>query len=58
MPIVQWAVEEYLAPIIMTMGTREVDKRNALDRMRMELRRTYGEFAEIVLNFMLETYRP
>jgi hypothetical protein len=56
-PLYSGQVEEYLAPIILTMGTREVDKREALNRMRIELRRTYGELGDFVLRFMLRSWQ-
>jgi hypothetical protein len=48
-------VDEFMVPIVMRMG--KGDEPMVLDQMRRQLRARYGEFAEIVLLFMLRTYR-
>jgi hypothetical protein len=48
-------VDDFLIPIIMRMG--KGDEPIVLDRMRRQLRARYGEFAEIVLGFMVRNYR-
>jgi hypothetical protein len=42
-------------PIIMRMG--KGDEPMVLAQIRRQLRARYGEFAELVLGFMLRTYR-
>jgi hypothetical protein len=54
-PISSGEVDGFLIPIIMRMG--KGDEPVVLDQMRRQLRARYGEFAEIVLLFMLRSYR-
>jgi hypothetical protein len=54
-PISSGEVDGFLIPIIMRMGRG--DEPMVLDQMRRQLRAKYGEFAEIVLGFMLRNYR-
>jgi hypothetical protein len=54
-PISSGEVDGFLIPIIMRMG--KGDEPMVLDQMRRQLRARYGEFAELVLGFMLRTYR-
>jgi hypothetical protein len=49
-PLYSGQVEEFLTPIIMRMG--KGDEPSVLAQMRQHLRRTYGEHAETVLEFM------
>jgi hypothetical protein len=53
-PLYSGQVEEFLTPVLMRMG--KGDEATTLAQLRQSLRRTYGEQAEIVLRFMLETY--
>jgi hypothetical protein len=54
-PLSSGAVEEYLTPLLMRAG--KGDEPDVIAQMRRDTRRLYGEFAEIVLQFMLRTYR-
>jgi hypothetical protein len=54
-PISSGEVDGFLIPIIMRMG--KGDEPMVLDQMRRQLRARYGEFAELVLGFMLRNYR-
>jgi hypothetical protein len=54
-PLSSGAVEEYLTPLLMRMGRG--DEPLMVAQVRRDIRRLYGEFAEIVLQFMLRTYR-
>jgi hypothetical protein len=54
-PLSSGQVDEFLIPIVMRMG--KDDEPEVLAQMRRQLRARYGEFAEIVLLFMLSTYR-
>jgi hypothetical protein len=54
-PLSSGAVEEYLTPILMRMG--KGDESLVVAQMRRDMRRLYGEFSELVLQFMLRTYR-
>jgi hypothetical protein len=54
-PLSSGTVEEYLTPLLMRAGRD--DEPLVVAQMRRDMRRLYGEFAEIVLQFMLRTYR-
>jgi predicted DNA-binding transcriptional regulator AlpA len=54
-PLHSAQVEEYLLPIIFRMG--QGDEQATVAKLRSDLRRLYGEYAETVLSFMLRTYR-
>jgi hypothetical protein len=54
-PLYSGQVEEFLTPILMRMG--KGDEAMIFAQLRQHLRRTYGEHAETVLMFMLQTYR-
>jgi hypothetical protein len=54
-PLNSGAVEDYLTPLLFKIG--KGDDPALLAYMRRDLHRRYGEFAEIVLLFMLRTYR-
>jgi hypothetical protein len=54
-PLSSGHVEEYLTPLLMRMGRGE--EADVVAQMRRDCRRLYGEFAEVVLVFMLKTYR-
>jgi hypothetical protein len=54
-PLQSGAVDDYLMPLLFRVGRD--DEGPLLNHMRRDLRRRYGEFAEIVLLFMLRTYR-
>jgi hypothetical protein len=54
-PVPPGETDSYLIPILMRMGRG--DERDVVAQMRRDMRRLYGEFAEIVLLFMLRTYR-
>jgi hypothetical protein len=54
-PLQSGTVEDYLTPLLFRAGKDE--ETDLLAYMRRDLRRRYGEFAEIVLLFMLRTHR-
>jgi hypothetical protein len=54
-PLQSGAVDDYLMPLQFRVGRD--DEGPLLNHMRRDLRRRYGEFAEIVLLFMLRSYR-
>jgi hypothetical protein len=54
-PLQSGAVDEYLIPLLFRVGRD--DEGPLLAHMRRDLHRRYGEFAEVVLLFMLRTYR-
>jgi hypothetical protein len=54
-PISSGEIDTFLIPIIMRMG--KGDEPIVLAQIRRQLHARYGEFAEIVLGFMLRTYR-
>jgi hypothetical protein len=54
-PLQSGAVDDYLMPLLFRVGRD--DEGPLLNHMRRDLHRRYGEFAEIVLLFMLRTYR-
>jgi hypothetical protein len=53
-PLYSGQVEEFLTPILMRMG--KGDEPSVLAQLRQHLRRTYGEYAEVVLMYMLRSY--
>jgi hypothetical protein len=54
-PLSSGAVDDYLTPLLFRLGRG--DEPDAIAQMRRHTRRLYGEFAEIVMLFMLRTYR-
>jgi hypothetical protein len=54
-PISSGEGDTFLIPIIMRMGRG--DEPMVLDQMRRQIRARYGEFAELVLGFLLRNYR-
>jgi hypothetical protein len=54
-PLYSGEVEDFLVPVMVRMGRGDEDA--VVVELREELTRLYGEFGEIVLMFMLKTYR-
>jgi hypothetical protein len=54
-PLYSGQVEEFLMPILMRMG--KGDEPSVLAQLRQRLRRTYGEHADLILIFLLKSYR-
>jgi hypothetical protein len=54
-PLISGEIEEFLTPILMRMGAGE--EREVVDLIRRDTRRRFGEYGQLVMEFMLRTYR-